>query len=67
MDVPGVVGYEAMSVSDGQYPPGSAPTRVSANMNIVMIEVDDYTVPVTFTVTSLAAGNEICFTSQTSE
>ena len=60
------MGYE-ITRSAGDSPTGKATTLVSANVNTASIEVDDYTGPVTFTVTSLLAGNAICYTSETSE
>ena len=68
MDIPGVVGYEIVSMNAGGSPTGSPPSFVSANVNMASVQVDDeYTVPVTFIVTSLLAGNEICHASYTSE
>ena len=65
MDVPGVEGYVVRSMSNGQ----SAITLdpVPANVSMASVGVDDYTLPVTFTVTSLAAGDQSCFDSQASE
>ena len=59
--------YKTVSMSDGMSPTVSAATFVPANVNMASVEVDSFNVPVTFTVTSLTAGNETCFTSQTSE
>ena len=55
-------------MNSGESPIGSSPSLVSADVNMATVQVDgDYTVPVTFTVTSLLAGNEICHASQRSE
>ena len=63
-----MVGYEVVSVSGGNTQAGSAPSLVSAEVNMANVQVnDDYTLPVTFIVTSLLAENEICNASQTSE
>ena len=68
MEIPGVVGYEVVSMrADGNSSTGSVPVLVSADVNMASVEVLDYSSPVTFVVTSLLAGNEICHVSQTSE
>ena len=68
MDIPGVVGYEIVSMgADGDSPTGSIPVLVSADINMANVELEDYSSPVMFVVTSLLAGNEICHVSQTSE
>ena len=59
--------YRAITLSDGQSPPGLAAVEVLADVTMASVEVDDFTVDVTFTVTSLTDGNDTCFTSQTSE
>ena len=68
MDIAGVVGYEVVSVSDGNTQGGSTPSLVPADVNLASVQVNnDYTLPVTFIVTSLLAGNKLCHDSQTSE
>ena len=56
-----------MSVRQGQPQTGSAATNVSADVNMAAVGVDDFTVNVIFVVTSLAAGNDTCFTSKEGE
>ena len=57
----------ATSVSDGQSLPGSATSKMPVSVRNANIEVDDYALPVTFTVRSLATGNDICFASEACE
>ena len=56
-----------MSVREGQPQTGLAAANVSANVNMATVGVDDFTVNVTFVVSSLAAGNDTCFTSKEGE
>ena len=63
-----MVGYEVVSIRAGGSPTESPSSFVSANVSMANVQVDDdYSVPVTFVVTSLLPGNEICHVSQTSE
>ena len=63
-----MVGYEVVSAASGESPTGS-PSFVSADVSMANVQVEgDYTVPVTFTVTSLQkSGNEDCHVSQMSQ
>ena len=65
MDVAGVDHYVVRSMQNGQSPITLDPVPV--NVSMACVGVSDYTVSVTFTVTSLSAGGEACFTSETSE
>ena len=63
-----MAGYKVVSVSGGNIQAESTTIHVSAEVNMASVQVnDDYTVPVTFTVSSLLSGNEICHAFQTSE
>ena len=52
---------------EGQPQAGLAATNVPADVNLATVGVDDFTVNVSFIVTSLAAGNDTCFTSREGE
>ena len=55
------MGYEVVSVSGGNTQDGSTPSLVSADVNMASVQVkNDYTLSITFIVTSLLAENEIC-------
>ena len=63
-DVRGVEGYQATSVRIGQSQADSAATKTTTDVNVATVRVDDFTVNVTFIVTSLAAGSDTCFSSE---
>ena len=64
MNVPGVVEYTAMSV---QSQAGPVTIDMVADVIMVTVGVDSFTVNVTFVVTSLAAGNDVCFATEAGE
>ena len=64
MNVAGVVEYRAMSV---QSQAGSVTIDMLADVLMATIGVDNFTVDVTFVVTSLAAGNDVCFAIEAGE
>ena len=66
MDVSEVVGYEVVtSVQDSLL--RVAAGIVSSNASMALAQVDNYAMPMTFTITSLLAGNQTCYATQTSE
>ena len=64
MNVPGVEKYTAMSV---QSQAGSVTIDMLADVLIATVGVDSFTVGVAFVVTSLAAGNDVCFAIEAGE
>ena len=56
-----------MSVREGLPQAGLTATNVPADVNMATVGVDNFTVNVSFVVTSLAAGNDTCFTSREGE
>ena len=62
------MGYEVVSRSIRESSTAvTSNTLMSTDVNTATVHLDDYSVPVMFTVTSLLDGNEICHSSQTSE
>ena len=66
MDISEVVGYEvATGVEDSAL--RLTAVIIPSNESMARVQVDNYAIPMRFIVTSLLAGSEICYATQTSE